>query len=123
MRYLIGCEMTSKTKEKEDKNCNGLLAIRWTNEIVNYSDLENTERIKHCWFYCVDNLEDAKKLISKLSRAYRRDDVWANSTIKSRYIRKWYLVKYDSTKNKLKLDFDNPKQTNNKHKYLYKAVI
>lgn len=48
--------------------------------------------------FVFNNIDECQDYCRLLSRAYRRDDVWANSRLKSAYIRRFYPLKVESSK-------------------------
>ena len=101
MRYLIGVTMIDKTtNSKEDY-------IATLGLFCSYPYILTEKRIcdklisgDEISTLIFDDLDSVKKEISKLSVAFRRDDVWHKEQkwIKSNYIRKFYPIKFDSSK-------------------------
>lgn len=125
MRYIIGYEAIDKKKLKnpdnpyiEDNGCKGLYAFGWLDYILN--EKTRPETIEKTKLMVFEDLEEAKKEISALSKAYRRDDVAFSPQIKSRYIRHFYLIKLDSPKCPVIIDESSREKSKKGNFYWYK---
>lgn len=125
MRYIIGYEAIDKEKLKnpnnpyiKDEGCKGLYAFNWLAYILN--NKTKPETIEKTKLMVFDDLEEAEKEISELSKAYRRDDVAFSPKIKSRYIRHFYLIKLDSPKCPVIIDESTKEKPKKGNFYWYK---
>lgn len=108
MRYTIGCSITDK---KTNETYEGYYSIGGCGFdcVLTPSSLEKIKeknKLNEYWVYVFDNPEDVEYYCRYLARCYRRDDVWANKTVKSKKIRRFYPLKIDSSKFNLVLDED-----------------
>lgn len=123
MRYVIGCSIEDKeTRNKYD----GLIVFSGlglnyilTDEILD----KDTEKGNKTYICVYDDLATAEKEVSKFAKAYRRDDVWTKEKhwVKSKKIRKFYLIKVDSPKfpYTLKVDTERKNKKTEKNKEIY----
>lgn len=122
MRYIIGYQAIDKLKQKhpdlinEDQGCKGIYVMGY---LLPYILTKKTTQkiITESKISVFENLEVAQKEITKLSKAYRRDDV-AFTNKKSRFIRHFFLIKLDSPKCPIIID-ENSKEKSKKGDYYW----
>lgn len=114
MRYILCCKIIDKATGKEDDgfclfDSLGLYPSLFTKEVID----KRLKEDKTLLTLIYDDLEYAQQRVSEMSKAFRRDDVWAASKwIKSKKIRNFYLLKVDSSKFPYKLEkYDKPTKT------------
>lgn len=98
MRYTIGYSDINKVTGKICENRIYALTDYGLGFLLNPKNKIDSEEAGKTRIYVSDNIEEIKKLVTILSNCYRRDDVWLNSTKKSKLIRNFYPVKIDSSK-------------------------
>lgn len=118
MRYTIGVSMEDKYTGVIEEGFYGIGFLGLTS-IIGEDSVKGSLKENRTLYsiYVLDNIEDAEFLCRKLSRSYRRDDVWKNSGRKSRKIRRFYPLKVDSSKFPFLLD--EKKHTNRIKKGIY----
>ena len=100
MRYTIGCSIEDKATKDRYEGFVGIdsLGLEYVlTEDVIKRDIESEDNKKELTILVYDNLELAEKAISSHAKSYRRDDVWLSPWKKSKKIRKFYLIKIDSS--------------------------
>ena len=107
MKYVLGCNITKKANgEMVDGYCMigslGLYPSLYTKEEIE----ERIKDDKQMLTVVYDNLKDAQEDLSKLTKSFRRDDVWTSSSkwLKSKMIRNFYLLKVETPKYPFKLE-------------------
>lgn len=98
MRYAIGIEMISK--KTGQLHAKGYYAWDFGGAILKVGE----ENLDYPRLYIAQDLESARKFVRECSIAYRRDDVWLRTNMKSQYIRNFFLLKVDSPKFRAILD-------------------
>ena len=105
MRYILGCKVINK-QTKEEKDCFCIAgAFSLYPRLYTLENLKTLFEDKEIEMLIFENLEDVQKAISKYSVAFRRNDKGAKSQKweKSNYIKKFYALKFDSTKCPIKI--------------------
>lgn len=91
MRYTIGTEIIDK---RTNESFYGIYAFGTLG--LSFVMTEKYAFQKEAEIMIFDNKEVAENYVRMLARAYRRDDVAFSPRLKSKKIRKFYLVKVDS---------------------------
>ena len=114
MRYIIGYEAIDKFKKArpksniEDKGCKGVYAMDWILPFILTKNINEK------------TISEAKKEVSRLSKAYRRDDVAFSPNKKSRLIRNFFLIKLDSPKCPIIVKEENKEKSKKNNFYWHK---
>lgn len=106
MRYTIGVTIIDKKTKEEYSGyyaC-GEFGFMYVMTKDNIPSLLEKKSLQNYSLYIFDNVKDAEYFCRSLSRSYRRDDVWANQSLKSRKIRRFYPLKVDSSNFIFELD-------------------
>ena len=125
MRYIIGYEAIDKFKKAhpksniEDKGCKGVYAMDWILPFTLTKNI-NEKTISETKIPVFYDLEEAKKEVSRLSKAYRRDDVAFSPNKKSRLIRNFFLIKLDSPKCPIIVKEENKEKSKKNNFYWHK---
>lgn len=118
MRYAIGVEI--KNKNTGNKYNGFYIVGPYGLPFIFTSGCDSNSHNSTIDIY--SDIKEAKKEVSSLTRAFRRDDVWHSPNKKSRQIRKFYLVKVDSPKFPLvlgEIDEKRTKRRKNATSYLF----
>ena len=94
MRYTIGCEM--EDKKGKEPTFHGIVAYGTLG--FSFVMTEEHDIDKEVDIMVFDDRKTAEDYVGLLARCYRRDDVAFRPSLKSRRIRKFYLIKVDSAK-------------------------
>lgn len=101
MRYIIGVEITDKNNGNQVRGVYGYDGLGLSNiDDAIYIKGGKPRLAKIPVFY---NLADARDFLKNTARNFRRDDVAYRPNVKSQKIRKFYLLKLDSPKCRIKL--------------------
>ena len=96
MRYTIGCTIIKKVSNEKKIGFFSLSGILGLGTLLNMKNIDDAP--SNYKLLVFDDIKSVQTYCQILSRSYRRDDVWANSSIKSKQIIKFYPLKIDSLK-------------------------